>query len=170
MLDRNPDPADSLNDMERRLRSWQPSGGGLDRDRMLFEAGLAAARRPVGASRGAWAWRLATAAAVLVAVGLGLAWRAERTQRQVLEPTLAARTPGPADHELATARPAPPTEPSSTGIDPSSYLALARSTDPQADPSLPGPPGDGKAAPRGRHDGRSGQTLRPHDLDRVISL
>ena len=144
--------------------------GGLDRDRMLFEAGLAAARRPIGASRGVWTWRVATAAAVLVAVGLGQAWRAERTQRQVLELMLAARTPGPADHELATARPAPPPEPSSDGIDPSSYLALARSYGFAGRSVLLGTARRSGRLRASRRDGRSSTPLRPHDFDRVISL
>jgi hypothetical protein len=34
---------DDLNDLERRLAAWQPAADGLDADRLLFDAGRAAA-------------------------------------------------------------------------------------------------------------------------------
>ena len=47
-----------LSEFERRLAAWRPAVGGLDRDRMLYEAGRAAAR----ADGRVQSWRLATAA------------------------------------------------------------------------------------------------------------
>ena len=79
----NPDQ-DHLSSLEERLRSWVPSAGGLDRDRMLFEAGRAGAQGPIQAVGSASSWRYATAAAVLLASGLGLAWYNERSQRRAL--------------------------------------------------------------------------------------
>ena len=76
----NPDQ-DHLSSLEERLRSWVPSAGGLDRDRMLFEAGRAEARgsarmRGLEARDG----RRGPAG-----VGAGMAWHNERSQRRALE-------------------------------------------------------------------------------------
>ena len=91
----NPDQ-DPVSSLEERLRSWVPSAGGLDRDRMLFEAGRAAAQRPIAsAGTSTRLWKLATAAAVLLASGLGLAWHNERSQRRALELTFARPAPPP---------------------------------------------------------------------------
>ncbi len=52
-----------LTALERRLADWRPTAGALDRDRMLYNAGRAAAGvRPL---------RLAAAALLLVSLGLG---------------------------------------------------------------------------------------------------
>jgi hypothetical protein len=59
-----PDREPDLTELERRLAAWRPAAGTLDRDRMLYEAGRAAA----GGSR---PWRLATAALLLVSLALG---------------------------------------------------------------------------------------------------
>jgi hypothetical protein len=74
-------PEGDLTDLERRLAGWQPASLGRDRDRMLFEAGRAAARAEV------WARvPLASAAALaLVAVSLGALLVRERDQRHALE-------------------------------------------------------------------------------------
>ena len=91
-------------------------------------------------------WKLATAAAALVAVGLGQGWRAERSQRQALQLTLAARTTSPDDRDPAAPLPAPTPDPSATGVDPSSYLALARWAQPPLHEPLPAPSRDGEPA------------------------
>src|SRR5689334_5344994 len=88
---------DRVSDLELRLRSWVPSAEGLDRDRMLFEAGQAAAgaaARAGGMSR--W-WKFAAGAAAVLAMGLGLAWHSERRQRLALQLAIARSTqPAPA--------------------------------------------------------------------------
>jgi hypothetical protein len=103
---------DELNEIERRLTLLRPSSGGLDRDRMLFEAGRASARAE---TRGR-AWAVAVAASMVVAIGLGVGLVRERSLRHDLERALATRTP--------EARPAPPIPPRE--IAPDSYLALTR--------------------------------------------
>ena len=57
---------DNLKALEHRLATWRPAIGGLDRDRMLYEAGKAQVTE--GHVR---FWRLATAALLFVTVGLG---------------------------------------------------------------------------------------------------
>jgi hypothetical protein len=170
MFDRNEERTEPLSDLERRLRSWEPASGGLDRDCMLFEAGRAAAGRTVGPGRSVRLWRLATAAAVVAALGLGQGWRTERLHRQAVELLLAAELPRPVP--TAQARPSRPPrhEPSVTPIDPSSYLALVRRTAPPGPAPLPGPPGDTSGQPIDPGGVSSQPPLRPHDLDRVLSL
>jgi hypothetical protein len=119
-----------LTEMERRLAAWRPSSAALDRDRMLHEAGRAAAL----AEGGLRSWRLATAALAVISCGLlGLlahqrsslalerVLRAqERLQRMALETALAARTKVP---EPAPAPPSAET-PASDPLPPTSYFAL----------------------------------------------
>lgn len=87
MSDLRPDLSPNDDPLERaiadRLRGWSPSTSGLDRDRLLFEAGRASA---VGRSRrmlGAWA----VAASGLIALGWG--WAREYERRQSAERSLA---------------------------------------------------------------------------------
>lgn len=110
------EPEGPLKDLERRLEQWRPSPGSLDRDRMLFEAGRAAARAESWGRLG----MALTACFALVAVGLGGLLVRERGYRHALEVTLAERTREPVLPELVS--PAPPyAEPA-----PNSYLALTR--------------------------------------------
>ncbi len=116
-MDPNEDnPEAPLSDLERRLERWRPASGSLDRDRMLFDAGRAAAR--------AESWgRLGVALAAsfaLVSVGLGGLLVRERGYRHDLEVTLAERTREPVLPELVSPPPAL-AEPA-----PNSYLALSR--------------------------------------------
>ena len=74
-------PRDDLTDLERRLAALRPASGGLDRDRMLFDAGRASAR----AEGRARAWALSAAASALVAVGLGVGLARERSRALGLE-------------------------------------------------------------------------------------
>ena len=112
-------PENDLTDLEFRLRQWQPSALGLDRDRMLFEAGRAAARAeiwgrvPLGS----------IAALAVTVVGLGVLFARERGERQALEvqvvqqstvPTIEPR-PGPVPAPIVERPPA---------LD--SYLVLTR--------------------------------------------
>jgi hypothetical protein len=109
-------PRDDLTNIERRLSALRPASGGLDRDRMLFEAGRASGR----AEGRARAWALAAAASVLVAVGLGVGLARERSRALDLERALiAARGTPPA---IAAPPPAPPR---AIGVAPDSYLALS---------------------------------------------
>jgi hypothetical protein len=96
-------PEDELTDLEHRLRQWQPASLGLDRDRMLFAAGQAAARGEV------WGWApLGSVAALAMAVVmLGFLFVRERGERRALEVRIARqlavpKIPAPAV-ELAVA-------------------------------------------------------------------
>jgi hypothetical protein len=164
-----------LTALERRLASWQPSAGALDRDRMLYDAGRA--------SVGVRPWRLAAAALLFATAGLGgllvqqrsqlARERAlladERAHRRELETALAARTGSP--------RPASPV-PATTEVpvigppSPSSYLVLtarlvggdAASSGVGADPEPRVParnPAGGPVHP---------SAIRPRDFRRVLEL
>jgi hypothetical protein len=82
-------PEEDMSALERRIGRWRPAAGVVDRDRVMFEAGRAAAHV------GSWG-RLGFASAAclaLVASGLvGLLVR-ERGHRRALEAVLAARAP-----------------------------------------------------------------------------
>jgi hypothetical protein len=86
-----PDRENDLTALERRLAAWRPATGAVDRDRMLYDAGWAAAR----AEHRAHIWRLATAASFVVIVTLGGLLAHERSQRRALAMSVAARR-GPA--------------------------------------------------------------------------
>ncbi|MHB1561242.1 MAG: hypothetical protein ACYC61_27670 [Isosphaeraceae bacterium] len=77
--DRDDDQAKDLAEsdltaLERRLAAWQPAGGALDRDRMLYEAGCAAADSRVRS------WQIGAAAMLLALAGLGGLLAIEHTQ------------------------------------------------------------------------------------------
>jgi hypothetical protein len=131
--ERDHEIAHDLTVLEHRLAAWQPAGRALDRDRMLYDAGRAAAE----AESSLRSWRLATAALVLVVIGLGgllvyersllaqerFLLARERSQRSALETALAARTS--ASEPLP---PAPPPRVETSEIEPlppTSYFALA---------------------------------------------
>jgi hypothetical protein len=103
---------DELNEIERRLTLLRPASGGLDRDRMLFEAGRASAR----AENRERVWAGAVAASIVVALVLGVGLVRERTLRLGLERALATRTP-----EARPSSPIPIRE-----LAPDSYLTLTR--------------------------------------------
>jgi hypothetical protein len=122
-----------LNRLESRLGGWRPSLGGLDRDRLLYEAG----RADVDARHRAHV-RLSLAvslAATLAAFASGLAWRAEHARGTRLEAELAS-TRVELDRLIAAAErtPTPPSLvspgalPASTSErpDPFTYLSLTR--------------------------------------------
>lgn len=120
-----------LSALEQRLAAWQPAEGALDRDRMLYEAGRAAA----AASR-ARSWQIGAAAMFFALAGLGGLLAVEHTQlvreRALLaqerarlnevETALTARlgTTQPVPMIPAPLAPIPPAEPPA----PDSYLAL----------------------------------------------
>ena len=92
-----------LSELERRLAAWRPAAGALDRDRMLYEAGRAAAR----ADGRVQSWRLATAALVLLAVGLGGLLVHERSQRHAHWKRRLPSPPGPDHRNRAHGSPSP---------------------------------------------------------------
>jgi hypothetical protein len=166
----NPDK-DRVTSLEDRLRQWVPDAAGLDRDRMLFEAGRAQALGSIRAESRARLWKLAAAAAVVLAVGSGFAWHNERNQRLALELALA----GAPVTLPATVRSAPElmTEhPKREVADPSSYLVLVRQVTNQEDCAEPLPHATTpKAVANPRFADLPATTpLRPRDLNRVISL
>jgi hypothetical protein len=65
MSEQTRDP--ELAELETALAALRPAPPALDRDRLMFRAGLASARR------GRWLWTGTTAALALVAAGLGTA-------------------------------------------------------------------------------------------------
>jgi hypothetical protein len=173
-----PDREPELTALERRLAAWRPATGALDRDRMLYDAGRAAA--------GARPWRLATAALMLVSLGLGgllvqqrsLLGRErallalERARRLELETALAGRNeaPRPSPRASAPAADVPPIGSPAPG----SYLALtARLADGVADVAWPG----GAAEPASQRPVRNPtgeewhpSPLRPQDIQRILDL
>jgi len=167
----NPDE-DHFSSLEERLRSWVPSAGRLDRDRMLFEAGRAEVQGPIQAGTRANLWKFATAAAVLLASGLGMVWHNERSQRRVLELTFARLAPPPPAPLVATTELMTERREKEAAVDPTSYLALVRqlkrledATNLEPQRTAPG------TVPRVRAaDPPQTAPLRPRDWDRVISL
>ena len=83
------DPEGDLSALERRLGNWRPAAGVVDRDRMLFEAGRAAARNESWGRFGG----LSSAFLALVALGLGGLLVREQGNRRALEATVAAQYP-----------------------------------------------------------------------------
>lgn len=140
------DGSDDLSDLERRLAGWRPSAVGIDRGRMLYESGRAAARAEAG--------RRATALAglslllALAATGLGAGWAMEHRRGIEREAALIAATTGPPPAPAAPVPASPTPEPPG----PTSYLALSRRIvdgrialddlprRPPAEPSRPLPP------------------------------
>ncbi len=169
-----------LTALERRLAGWRPAAGALDRDRMLYDAGRAAA--------GARPWRLAAAALMLVSLGLGgllVQRRAllgrerallahERARRFELETALAARTEAsrPSSQAPAPAADVPPIGPPAPG----SYLVLtARLADGVADVPWPGARVESEPGPHRPSPGPAGGEWRPaplrtQDIQRVLDL
>ncbi len=163
---------DQLSPLEERLRSWVPSPGTLDRDRMLFEAGRAEVQGPIQAETSARSWKYATAAAVLLASGLGMAWHNERSQRRALELTFARLAPPPPAPFVATPELMTERQEKQAAIDPTSYLALVRqvnrledASDLEPERTAPGTVPSVRAA-----DLPQTAPLRPRDWDRVIAL
>jgi hypothetical protein len=166
------DPEAYMSALEQRLSSWTPSAGGLDRDKMLFEAGRAAvsASKRAGSGPGSLPWKLATAAALLLAVGLGVAWHLERNhsrERELVDQHLVT-----IPHKTIAQRPVPRLADQQPSLDPASYLALVRRLTLQSLEEKPLPPGASpKLTPSGRSSPVSAsRPLRVRDLDRVISL
>ena len=115
---------EDLNDLERRLSSWQLSSEGLDADAVLFAAGRASVRP--GPAR--FAWPVLTGLMTALAVVLGLWLAAERSERLALAQRLRERPPAPAVNpsSLPAANTAPVESPGLDDVPPDSYLASRR--------------------------------------------
>ncbi len=161
-----------LSSLEERLRSWVPASGGLDCDRMLFEAGQAQGRASNQARTATPLWKWMTAASLLLASGLGMAWHHERSQRRALELNLVKLAEPPAVVSspvlIAERQGIAERHGNEPAVDPTSYLALVRQVDRLEDAADIEPD---HAAPRVRPaDQPRPAPLRPRDWDRVISL
>lgn len=64
--------------VEAALAALAPRPAAVDRDRLMFQAGQAAAARALGPRHAAWRWPCATAASLVLALVLGL--RGQRPQ------------------------------------------------------------------------------------------
>jgi hypothetical protein len=82
---------DDLSDLERSLSGWRPDAEGLDAERMLFAAGLAAGKR----GRRWLLWPAFCLFLAIQATGLGVWALAERAERQALASRLREGGPGP---------------------------------------------------------------------------
>src|SRR5205814_842686 len=102
-------PQGDLNDLERRLAGWRPAASGLDRDRLMFEAGRASARP--GRRE-----RIGSVSLACLALVLGVLLAQERAQRRAgtAGPVTTAPSPSPA---VSPASSSPALAP-----DPDSYL------------------------------------------------
>ena len=158
-----------LSALERRLAAWRPATGALDRDRMLYNAGRAAA------AAGARTWRLASAALLLATTGLGgllFQQRSLLARERAERIELAARLAAPA---TAPAALAPPVESAAPGPPaPGSYLALTARLAEGVDFGSP-PEGGGDREPRmpsppSWEPATRPVPLRPIDLQRVLDL
>jgi hypothetical protein len=162
-----PDQENDLTPLERRLTGWRPSTGKLDRDRVLFDAGRAAARAD-GRSR---LWQLATAALVFMTAGLGGLLEHERSQRFALETALAIRA-----RPVESLPPVPSLAqtPATESLAPNSYFELTThvmASDQEASaPALGNDFMPTKPAPASLRALPASSPLRPRDLNRVFDL
>ncbi len=127
MSPHGPGPEGPLNDLERRLAGWSPSAPRLDRDRMLFEAGRAAAR-----AESAVRWRVASALAVLLVAANVAAMVRIVGRPGAVRDVIVTKAPEPASEPI---RPLPIAEP-----DPSSYLRLTQQWRSGPSDAQPAPP------------------------------
>ncbi len=180
MFEPNLAAGDDSSALERRLRAWEPSPGGLDRDRMLFEAGRAAAASEMQGWRSRRPWLLAASAAALVASVLGAAWTSERSDRIQLELALRAVSQRPSGLEAeaqieVAAAPLLKPDPAETPrpIESSSYLALVRRlvlSPGTAEQTSHGAHAEPRRPPAPTLPVQETRTLGARDLKRVISL
>jgi hypothetical protein len=110
---------EDLNELERRLSTWQPDSEGLDADAVLFAAGRASVRP----SKVRLVWPALTACLTGLALVLGVCLKAEHAERLALVQKM--RQPPPA----SAPEPAPPVEVSPSpaeDVPPSGLLAAHR--------------------------------------------
>jgi hypothetical protein len=115
---------EDVNELERRLSSWQPSRDGLDADAVLFAAGRASVRP--GPARFVWPALTVLLTALAAALGLGLT--TERSERLVLAQRLREHPPAPAVNPSPppAAHAAPAESLAADEPAPESYLASRR--------------------------------------------
>lgn len=160
-----------LTALERRLSAWRPAAA-IDRDRLLYESGRAAARAD------ARPWRLATAALILISMGLGGALIHQRSSLARERALLASERASRIEREARlAARSAPPTSPPPGPIEPpgpNSYLALSSrltgAWDGEAPDDVPSQPGPRRPAPDPSGGEWHPAPLRPQDIRRVLDL
>jgi hypothetical protein len=160
-----------MSEVERRLAAWRPATGALDRDRMLYDAGRAAART----DGRIWSWRLAMASLALLTVGLFVLLARERSRGKELEASLAAATRiNPAqpvgELELRASGETPAIE----AVLPSSYFALSARLS-RGNPGTSSPDVEFELDDHRPAGGRlellpRQQPLQPRDLYRVLDL
>lgn len=171
-----------LTAFEGRLATWRPAAGGLDRERMLYDAGRSVAR----ADSRVQAWRLATAAVVLLLIGSSAMivrqqsliardkhlLARELSRRRSLEAALVVQIPSPATPGAVSHRPADatPVEP----FAPASYFALvSRQALDMADASWPEaekPSAEHRPGPGLSKKPPADAPLRPREIERILDL
>ena len=164
-----PDSQDPLTELEQRLHSWAPTVDGLERDRMLFEAGRSAAQ-PARRWSAATPWQIATAASVLVAAALGFAWQQERNRSADL--SLVAQNLSPIHPPPRQPQSEPVIVDRDSPVDPNSYLGLVRLLHiqtPEGEISSSRPPRFDNPRATSTPASKS-MPLRARDFDRVIAL
>jgi hypothetical protein len=157
-----PDPTG----IERRLAAWLPAHGALDRNRMLFDSGRAAA---FAEARGL-AWRSATAALALVAVALAGLLVRERSRRHDLELVVESRSgravpDAPATHPAILLPEASPDR-----LAPSSYFVLTARLARGGLDLAPSAIAPDSYRPSAGPSGPQPEPLRPRSFDRVLEL
>ncbi len=111
-------PPDNLDPLSQRLAAWSPAPVRSGRDRILFEAGVAAGQRQTR--------RQMAAILIPLLVGSGgWIWH-ERTERQRVELVLIERSSGPSPTVTRTDGPAPRPIEQSVAAAPFSYVALSQ--------------------------------------------
>lgn len=114
--------AGDLNELERRLSSWQPAAEGLSTDAMLFAAGRAAA----GKSAARFVWPALACLMTLAAIVLGIRLSSERTERQMLAKRLHEQSPAPTRPPSPSSESVPLPAPAAEELSPDSFLASHR--------------------------------------------
>jgi hypothetical protein len=155
-----PGPEGDLTDLERRLTHWRPAAKYFDRDRMLYEAGRAAAR----AELRAWTGFASSAALALVTASLGVLLVRERAQRQDLEVRIVQRENAAKAPVLPEPMPPPIV---AQPLSPDSYLALTHrlqtvGLDEALTPTSGAPSDHAPAVPE--------PTLRVRDVGRMLKF
>jgi len=139
-METSPLPSDGLNELERRLTTWQPSTAGLASDAMLFAAGRASVR----GGKACVAWPIVSGCLALAAVVLGVLLAGERTERLALVRELHQQPHDSASDSIPVLVETPATE----ALAPDGYLALRRQWEEGPRDWAIDPPGTNRAPKR----------------------